>query len=555
MAPGPCGGRVRDQRPVAGVFCDAMEKREGERSSARQAKKIKTEHANDAQEATPSKPSASTPHKPPARSRKAATPPNAEPVPLTAAAAAPSAPRRDAPDAGSARGTPAAPAPVPAPAPAASDAARPQSSTPAPAPLSNLDRLASIANSQRSDAGTPLNYRMDTSLLATPTGSGAGSANLPLSLQRLQAMRNAQASPTTGTPAGANTSGAQNASSGFDHLVDVLGFSGVDLRAEEAFIQQSSFWEDANQAANAALSNAGSAQGLYLNVYPLSAIVHRVAKQYGLKVDPAALDYLSIATRMRFRNLLEAMVRVSRHRAWSSHQRAAPVDEQGAPLYHEELTSNPGKQLAAIEKAERIEEGNWRRMRLEREEAEAAAQEAAAAGDDAAGTPGSAKRGKRPVGTSGRNLSEDVRKRLADSTAMRHLGANNVASKYAWLQSPGMRAPPRAPPRESDDAGERASPAAPAPGLASGALPKPKFAPQTPAPGTRLAPSQGHAGVWSDVATRQAAQKEQERAAKARVTLRDALAALEREDAGGAGRGSGRRSVYLARAWGRGRRG
>ncbi|WFC96103.1 hypothetical protein MBRA1_002759 [Malassezia brasiliensis] len=531
-----------------------MEKREGERSSARQAKKIKTEHANDAQEATHSKPNASTPHKPPARSRKAATPPNAEPVPLTAAAAAPNAPRRDAPEANAARGSPAPNAGASStPAPAPAEAARPTTSTPAPAPLSNLDRLASIANSQRSDAGTPLNYRMDTSLLATPTGGGAGSAHLPLSLQRLQAMRNAQASPTTGTPAGANTSGAQNAS-GFDHLVDVLGFSGVDLRAEEAFIQQSSFWEDANQAANAALSNAGSAQGLYLNVYPLSAIVHRVAKQYGLKVDPAALDYLSIATRMRFRNLLEAMVRVSRHRAWSSHQRAAPVDEQGVPLYHEELTSNPGKQLAAIEKAERIEEGNWRRMRLEREEAEAAAQEAAAA-DDGSGTPGGAKRGKRPVGTSGRNLSEDVRKRLADSTAMRHLGANNVASKYAWLQSPGMRATPRAPPREPDDAGDTRAPAAPAPGLAAGALPKPKFAPQTPAPGTRLAPSQGHAGVWSDVATRQAAQKEQERAAKARVTLRDALAALEREDAGGAGRGSGRRSVYLARAWGRGRRG
>ncbi|WFD03181.1 hypothetical protein MOBT1_001870 [Malassezia obtusa] len=488
-----------------------MEKREGERSSARQAKKIKTEHANEAQDAS-GKPSVSPAPKTTPRTRKAATPPSAEPA---------------AADTSGARATPGGAAEVP------------QSSTPAPSALSNLDRLASIAsNSQRSD-NTPLGYRMDPSLLATPTGSG----NLPLSLQRLQAMRNAQASPTTGTPG--NTSGAQPA---FDHLVDVLGFSGVDLRAEEAFIQQGSLWEDANQAASAVLNGAGSGQGLYLNVYPLSAIVHRIAKQYGLKVDPAALDYLSIATRMRFRNLLEAMVRVSRHRAWSSHQRPAPVDDAGEALYHETLTSNPGKQLAAIEKAERIEEGNWRRMRLEREEAEAAAQEAAAAGEDPNGTPGAAKRGKRPLGTSGRNLSEDVRKRLADSTAMRHLGANNVASKYSWLQSPGVRATPRAPARESDE-GEARTPAP-----AAGGLPKPKFAPQTPAPGTRLAPSQGHAGVWSDVATRQAAQKEQERAAKARVTLRDALAALEREDAGGAGRGSGRRALYVARAWGRGRR-
>lgn len=63
-----------------------------------------------------------------------------------------------------------------------------------------------------------------------------------------------------------------------------------------------------------------------------------------------------------------------------------------------------------------------------------------------------------------------------------------------------------------------------------------------------------HTGAWSDVAMRQAAQREQERAAKARVTLRDALFALEREQAGGAGRGSGQRALYVAEAYGRGRR-
>ncbi|MFQ3525167.1 hypothetical protein, partial [Escherichia coli] len=83
------------------------------------------------------------------------------------------------------------------------------------------------------------------------------------------------------------------------------------------------------------------------------------------------------------------------------HAGFAP-DGSRVPMYHEELLSNPTKQLAAIEKAERIEEGNWRRMRLEREEAEAAALEAAGGtGDD--GTPG--KKAKRPM-TSSRNLSE-----------------------------------------------------------------------------------------------------------------------------------------------------
>ncbi|WFD43918.1 hypothetical protein MPSI1_002583 [Malassezia psittaci] len=537
-----------------------MERREGERSSARQAKKVKMEHASDAQETTPAKPVAPTPQKPPARQRKMATPPNAEPTPLTASAA----PSTSNPPSASGSGansrnvpnrTPTN-APNPAPAPIQNSASRttsqhevPQSSTPtAAATLSSLERLATIANQQRMDQGTPMNLRMDSNLLSTPTGN-----NLPFSLQRLQAMRNAQASPSSNAPAAPSNSTAAP-QTGVDHLVDVLGFSGVDLRAEEAFIQQNSFWEEANQAANAAIGSKGSAQDLYLNVYPLSAMVHRVAKQYGLKVDPATLDYLSIATRIRFRNLLESMVRVSRHRAWSSHQRPPPLNDDGQAMYQEMLTSNPGKQLAAIEKAERIEEGNWRRLRLEREEADAAAQEAAANGEDLSGTPNALKRAKRPVGPSGRNLSEDVRKRLADSTAMRHLGANNVASRYSWLQSPGVRTTPRPAPRDNEETDQR-SPQPDSPQVVPGQnLPRPRFAPQTPAPGTRMAPSQGHAGVWSDVATRQAAQREQERAAKARVTFRDALAALEREEAAGSGRGSGRRALYMARARGPGRK-
>jgi len=396
------------------------------------------------------------------------------------------------------------------------------------ASLSNLDRLANLA-AQRSDSG------VQSPLLNTPTSS----STLPLSLQRLQAMRNAQAQSTS-TP------------QSYDQLVDVMGYSGVDLRAEEAFIQQSgSFYDDAQTAAT--IGTSGLSHGLYLNVYPLSSIVNRIAKQYGLKVDAATLDYLSIATRIRFRNLLESMVRASRHRAWSSHQRKPPMhagfapDGSRVPMYHEELLSNPTKQLAAIEKAERIEEGNWRRMRLEREEAEAAALEAAGGtGDD--GTPG--KKAKRPM-TSSRNLSEDVRKRLADSTAMRHLGANSVTSKYAWLQSPGMRTTPRAP-RESATATDADESPAPASRTATGsALPKPKFAPSA---GVRNPAMQAaHAGAWSDVATRQAAQREQERVAKARITLHDALSALEREQACGAGHGAGRRALYLAQAYGHGR--
>lgn len=422
--------------------------------------------------------------------------------------------------------------------------------------MSNLDRLANLAAQRtESPSSQPGLFRPDNSLLSTPTHTGPAVSSLPLSVQRLQAVRQAQANAgsagvmgsgsTLGTNVGvsgflgSSTPQTSGGGSTYDQLVDVMGYSGVDLRAEEAFIQRSgSLWDDAQAAS--AISTAGMAHGLYLNVYPLSSMVHRIAKQYGLKVDAATLDYLSIATRMRFRNLLESMVRASRHRAWSTHQRRPPLypgtrpDGTRQPVYHEEMISNPTKQLAAIEKAERIEEGNWRRMRLEREEMEAAALEAG--GDD-----GSSKNKKRPS-MSSRNLSEDVRKRLADSTAMRHLGANSVTSKYAWLQSPGMRSTPRA--RESDTTPNES------PSQKASSLPKPKFAPSAT---LRSASQAAHAGAWSDVATRQAAQREQERVARARVTLHDALAALEREQAGGAGHGAGRRALYLAQAYGHGR--
>ena len=363
--------------------------------------------------------------------------------------------------------------------------------------------------------------------------------------QKQQEVQHSATQMSNSLPSAPQTSNANPSSTSYDQLIDVMGYSGVDLRAEEAFIQQNgSSWEDSHTAS--AIHAAGLVHGLYLNVYPLSNMVHRIARQYGLSVNAATLDYLSIATRMRFRNLLESMVRASRHRAWSTHQRSPPMYLETLPdgsrkaMYHEELISNPVKQLAGIEKAERIEEGNWRRMRIEREENEAAALEAG--GDD--GTP----KGKKRTGTSSRNLSEDVRKRLADSTAMRHLGANNMASKYSWLQSPSTRTTASA--RVRDTAEPTSASNSPAP-KANSALPKPKFAPSANRRGT--AAQAAHAGAWSDVALRQAAQREQERVARSRVTLHDALSALEREHAGGAGSGAGRRVLYMAQAYGSGR--
>lgn len=533
---------------------------EASAGAAAQAKKIKVEHAPDeGGDAAADTSGAQASPRPPG----GAPPAGAQQTPRSAAVSG-----LQAPPGGGVRASPVqVPGALQSPA------------TGAGSGLSNLDRLANIAaHTQRNDLGgsTPLSIRTDTSsLLQTPTGSGTPTGLLLALQQRLNAMhaqqQQQQQQLAAGHPPGQSTPGSAGAGAAqpdFDKLVDVMGFSGVDLRAEEAYIQlHDPLWEDSSRLASNVLSNSsGAGHGLYLNVYPLASLVNRVARRYGLQVDAATLDYLSVATRMRFRNLLESMVRVSRHRAWTSNQRtpAMVADAPGAephPVYHEAMVSNPVKQLAAIEKAERIEEGNWRRMRLEREEAEAAeaaAAKAAAPGEEGAaqGAQGASKKSKRPPGVSSRNLSEDVRKRLADNTAMRHLGGNSVTSKYSWLQSPGLARGGSMPRKDGDRAGSPGGEREASGGEAS-SLPKPKFAPMNAANARRSSfglSSALHTGAWSDVAMRQAAQREQERAAKARVTLRDALFALEREQAGGAGRGSGQRALYVAEAYGRGRR-
>lgn len=359
-----------------------------------------------------------------------------------------------------------------------------------------------------------------------------------------------------------------------ESLVDVMGSSGIDLRAEEEAIQRRGGQLRANPNNNHArsgqTSNSSYDDELYLQVYPLAYKVHTIAQKHGLSVDAAVLNYLSLAARMRIKNLLETMVASSRHRSWSSHQHPPPMfPDSNTPMYHEQISSNPTRQLAALEKAERGDEARRRKQRLARDtEASALASGSGAGldgeldgmGDDGTGTPRSGALGnKKPKkigpGVAARNMSEDVRKRLADSTAMRNLGGGS--SKYSWLSGGNTGAGPSA---FGSLGGKKADAAADGGGSR---LPKPKFAPQPPVNGTQTegwgssgdasanrnnASNTASAGAWGDVAARQAAKLEEERQARLRVTLRDALFALEYERRGGAGHGSGESLLYRLRA-------
>ncbi|SPO31727.1 uncharacterized protein UTRI_06567_B [Ustilago trichophora] len=401
---------------------------------------------------------------------------------------------------------------------------------------------------ERSNSSVPLAKRFkadhaDTSA-AGPSMNGASNF---IDAGTTQASASAKAGPA-----------APEQKDNFDSLVDVMGASGVDLQAEEEAIQRRELMEQSQNARDKAAQPDDDE--LFLQVYPLAYKVHTLAQEHGLSVDAAVLNYLSLAARTRLKNVLESMIASSRHRSWSSHQHPPPMyPSTSQPMYHEQILSDPIKQLAALEKAERGEEARRRRERLARDE-ESSALAAGYGGDgdmdmdDGTGTPKGDSR-KRPKkigpGVAARNMSEDVRKRLADSTAMRNLGGGS--SKYSWL-SGGSTFPTTFSPlggkKAKAEAGGADTPSR---------LPKPKFAPQ-PAisnwsgAGASDAGSAGSGsnaastGAWGDVAARQAAKEEEERQARLKVTLRDALFALEYERRAGAGHGSGETLLYRIRA-------
>ncbi|KAJ1021893.1 hypothetical protein NDA16_003655 [Ustilago loliicola] len=293
----------------------------------------------------------------------------------------------------------------------------------------------SQANRERSNSSVPLakRFKADHSD-ASAAGPSINGASNGTDAGTTQA---SAAASRSGAAAAAAAAAAPEQKDNFDSLVDVMGASGVDLQAEEEAIQHRERMEQSQNARDKGAQPDDDE--LFLQVYPLAYKVHTLAQQHGLSVDAAVLNYLSLAARTRLKNILENMIASSRHRSWSSHQHPPPMfPSTSQPMYHEQILSDPVKQLAALEKAERGEEARRRRERLARDE-ESSALAAGLGGDDmdmddGTGTPKGDGR-KRPKkigpGVAARNMSEDVRKRLADSTAMRNLGGGS--SKYSWL--------------------------------------------------------------------------------------------------------------------------
>lgn len=307
------------------------------------------------------------------------------------------------------------------------------------------------------------------------------------------------------------------------------------------------------------------------------------ASRNGLtNVDPAVFDYLSAAAYLRFRNLTESMISASRHRSWSSHQRPPPTfsslnsegeqEDSQIPMYHEEMISDPKKQLAALERIDRQMEEKAQLERQRRELQEQALLESnlnlidginstSSAAGGGGGEDSKSKKKPISVKASAKNMSEDLSRKLTNSTVAHMAGGVGVKS---WMtgSSTGLGG--------GAAGGWKPKSMAAAGGTSS--LPAPKFAPQASktaesldsndqasSSSSKLLPSssqigkldsvdQSQVGAWGDVAARIKREEEEEKRNSKMVKMEDALFALEMEKSAGAGKGSGIRTLYKERA-------
>jgi hypothetical protein len=249
-----------------------------------------------------------------------------------------------------------------------------------------------------------------------------------------------------------------------------------------------------------------------------------IAPQHKInKVPEDAVNYLALALRARLQGLITEMSAASAHRADTQFDKPASLYPDGTPMWSIVVRSDVAKQLAVIERIEREEEQRIRRERKEREDAQAAqtAQLAAqsvgvayADGLDEDGQPKKKKKKDGP-GVTAKNMSEDVRKKIANSTAS--LAAGNSA-KYSWMSAGGAGASGSGKAKQS--AATAVSPTTPG----SAATPT----------STRSSWARPYVSATKPAAAASVEPEDPRRL----ITLRDAMFVIEKERGHGGGRGS-----------------
>lgn len=257
------------------------------------------------------------------------------------------------------------------------------------------------------------------------------------------------------------------------------------------------------------------------------------------KVPEDTVNYLALALRARLQDLVVAMIAAARHRTDAQYDKSPSMYEDGTPMWSVLIRSDLGKQLAALEKAEREEEMKVRRERKERADlaaahaANLAAQASGAGGgmavDEEDGGAPKKKKKKEGPGVTARNMSEDVRKKMSNAVASQAAG---LGGKYSWMTA--ANSPTTAP--KPKQAVTITAPAVTVPATTStpATTTTPAVSTTTTSAGTSWA--RPYVSSKRTTASSQAAEEDN----RMLVTMRDAMFVVEREKGHGGGRGSAR---------------
>ncbi|KAG2178412.1 hypothetical protein INT44_001564 [Umbelopsis vinacea] len=271
---------------------------------------------------------------------------------------------------------------------------------------------------------------------ATPTPYRT---NTPISTPNIPGMQTPRPPGTPGRPPLGNTGTSSNAADervDYDTLTDVMGYAGVDLKEEAE--QSLSHGDSAGSTMTDGIDRTKLQN--FINMTILKVVVGKIvtlhcdmgiaATKASVKdISPDFLSYLALATQDRIRGLAEQMVKASKHRVFSQTFDAPPIDEAtGQPLYKIVVQQDIRKQLLAIERVEREEE---RRRKEAMSERERRAQQGETGGGEDDDKPKKKKQKAMGPGVTARTMSEDMRNKKANETALMSAGGKRMS----WMTS------------------------------------------------------------------------------------------------------------------------
>ncbi|GAB5589992.1 hypothetical protein Unana1_04892 [Umbelopsis nana] len=298
----------------------------------------------------------------------------------------------------------------------------------------NGRKRAGFAGENAPPAAQPKRFKAENvqpgMVMGPPTGTPTPyRGNTPISTPNIPGVQTPRPAGTPGRPPLANTgtsSSAVDERVDYDTLTDVMGYAGVDLK------------EEAEQSLSHGDTGATITDGVdrtklqhFINMRMLQVIVSKIADKSAIKgVHPDFLAYLALATQDRLSSLLEQMVKASKHRVLSQTFDAPPIDEiSGQPLYKIVVQQDTRKQLLAIERVEREEERRRKEAISERER-RAQQGENGSVGDDE-DKPKKKKQKAMGPGVTARTMSEDMRNKKANETALMSAGGKRMS----WMMT------------------------------------------------------------------------------------------------------------------------